>query len=103
MAKSEQRAPADELGSPLAVASLRGASGPDLAIVSSGSVPGPLLERELKRATGGVSPVARDLLEILAAIAHGGTHDWDEITKPEQSIDTARWRTTPSPRPPEPE
>lgn len=41
-----------------------------------GAVPGPLLARELKRAARHVSPDARDLLKMLAAVTHTGARDW---------------------------
>jgi hypothetical protein len=82
MAKSEKRAQADDLGSPLAVATFEALRVLVWELCFFQAVPGPLLERELKRAAGDVTPVARDLLEMLAATARTGTHDSDEIPKP---------------------
>ena len=85
MANSRRRVEAKgELGSPLAVASFEALRVLIWQLCFFGAVPGSLLERELRRAAADVSPVARDMLEIMAAIAHTGTRDWDEIPKPEQ-------------------
>jgi hypothetical protein len=84
MANSRKRAHATgQLGSPVAVASFEALRVLIWQLCFFGAVPGPLLERELKRAARDVSPVARELLEMLAAVAQTGVRDWDKIPKPE--------------------